>query len=104
MNESTYEIRQRQNRPVDTLIVIRHAEDEVALGQAKDFGIVFQRFARIDADDLAMIALKIFQQRLFLGVAGIVANDNLNSRAGPRARLRDSRGSHRTVPVCRKQD
>jgi hypothetical protein len=86
------------------LIVIGHAEDEVALGQAKDFGIIFQWFARIDADDLAMLALKVFQQRPFLGVAGIVANDNLNSRAGPRASLRDSRGSHRTVPVCRKQD
>jgi hypothetical protein len=86
------------------LIVIGHAENEVAFGQTKNLGIILQRLTGFGAYDLAVLAPEMLEQRLFLNVAGIVANDNLNLRAGPRAGLRDPGDCYRPMPVCWKQE
>jgi hypothetical protein len=85
------------------LVVIRHTKNEVTFGRAKNFGIILQRLARIGGDDLAMLASEMCEEGTFFGIAGIVANDNLNLRAGPRAGLRDPRESPWAVPVRWKQ-
>src|SRR5689334_8408231 len=83
---------------VKTLVIIREAKYEIASRRFKNFGIVLQWFARVDACDPAVVVAKVRYQRAFFGIPRIVANNHFDIWACPATDLSDP--GNRTGP-CR---
>src|SRR4029078_11237358 len=89
---------------VKTLVIIREAKYEIASRRFKNFGIVLQWFARVDACDPAVVVAKVRYQRAFFRIPRIVANNHFDIWACPATDLSDPGNRHWPVPVRRKQN
>jgi hypothetical protein len=89
---------------IEAEVVVRHAIQEFAFGHPQQFGKILQRLAGRGENHRHMLALKALKHLPLLRVAGIVADDDLELRAGPGTGLRNPCDGQQIVPVRGEQD
>jgi len=87
------------NRAIEAHVVVGNAKNEVAGRHLECRRIILARRAGSDADDRAVIAPKLIEQRALSGVARIIADNDFDFGARPRAGLCDPGDRGRAVTV-----
>ena len=94
----------RFNRAIEAHVIVGDAKNEVAGRQLQSLRIILARRTGPDADDRAVIAPKLLEQRALSGIARVIADNDLGFGASPRAGLRNPRDRGRAMTVRGEQN